>query len=98
MASVSLAKTSNFGEKLAKTNALRDAKTTNAIKQTGFAKEIVRTDFLERSVTRHAPAGAKVVDATRRMVNAKMVANLAGVVTRAMRLAQKELVQKDAIA
>jgi len=98
MASASLAKTSNSGEKLVKTNAPRDAKTINAIKQMAFAKATVRTDFLERSVTRHVPVGAKVVDAAKRTVSATMVANLAGVVTCAMRLAQKELVQKGVTA
>lgn len=98
MASASLAKTSNSGEKLVKTNAPRDAKTINAIKQMACAKATVRTDFLERGVTRHVPVGVKVVDAAKRTANATMVANLAGVVTCAMRLAQKEPVQKGVTA
>jgi hypothetical protein len=97
MASALHAKISNFGERRAKTIALRDAKTINAIKRMGFAKATARTAFLETSVTRNARAGARVVDVTSRAASAKMVVTLAGVVICVTKRAQKALVQKVVI-
>lgn len=98
MASVSHAKISSGGERRAKMNAPKDVKTTSATKRMVFAEALARTDSSERNATRSALVGAKVEDVTRRTANATTDAKLAGVAICVMKLAQKVLVLKDAIA